>query len=173
MRLQTFFTRDAAYLSHVRLSRGPRRPPSHSVRYFYLVSKTGGSTVLIDQRQKPPTKKSRPCDAKTGDKGTHRHLQVKRQWHLLGSTGRIRFTSTEPYAASAANSGTSRGTRPAIKLSPNPVPNRAFPFIKHANEQAASGLHKPVGLILASAYVLGAACQLSGMLSLHRYALVS
>lgn len=176
MRLQTFSTRDSAFLSHVRLSRGPRRPLNNSVRYFYLVSKTGGSTVLMDRRQKPQTNKSRSCDSKIADKGTHGHLQVKRQWHLSdvpGSAGSTRFTSTKPYAASAANSGTSRGTRPSIKLAPNPVPNRAFPFIKHMDEQAALGLHKPIGLILASAYVLGAACQLSGVLSLHRYTAVS
>lgn len=46
---------------------------------------------------------------------------------------------------------------------PSLVPNRAFPFIKHAGEQAALGLHKPIGLVLASAYLLGAVCQLSGI----------
>ena len=168
MRLHTFSVRSAAYLSHVSLFRGPRRPLHQSVRCFYLVSKTGHSTVLIDRRQKPQTNRSRPCDVGTDDRVTHRHLQVKRKWHLSdvsGSAERTRFISTKPCAASAADSGASRGTRPSIDLAPSPVPNRAFPFIKHAEEQAALGLHKPIGLVLASAYILGAACQLSGILS--------
>ena len=176
MRLQTFSSRNAAYLSHVRLSRGPRRPVNQSVRYFYLVSKTGHSTVLIDQRQKPQTNRDRPSDVEPGNKVTQKHLNVKRKWHLSdvpGSAGRTRFMSSKRYAASAADSGTSPGPRPSINLASSPVPNRAFPFIKHAEEQAALGLHKPIGLVLASAYILGAACQLSGILSLHCYTLVS
>jgi hypothetical protein len=47
------------------------------------------------------------------------------------------------------------------------APNKALPFIKQAAEGASSaGLHKPVGLVLASAYVLGTACQLSGAAAL-------
>lgn len=42
------------------------------------------------------------------------------------------------------------------------VPNKAFPFIKHSGQQTAEGLHKPIGLILASAYLLGTVCHLSG-----------
>lgn len=43
-------------------------------------------------------------------------------------------------------------------------PNKALPWIKQAAEGATiTGLHKPVGLVLASAYVLGTACQLSGV----------
>lgn len=42
------------------------------------------------------------------------------------------------------------------------VPNKAFPFIKHAGQQTAEGLHKPIGLVLASAYLLGTICHLSG-----------
>ena len=175
MRLQTFSTRNG-YLSHVRVSRGYRRPLNPSVRHFYLVSKTGHSTVLIDQTQKPQTSRRRPADVETGGKDSHRHVQVKRKWYLSdvpGRPGRSRFTSTKPYAASTANSGTSRGTGPSIDLAPSPVPNRAFPFIKHAEQQAALGLHKPIGLILASAYILGAACQLSGLLPFHCYTLVA
>lgn len=169
MRLQTFSTRNAGYLSYVRLSWGPRRPLRQSVRHFYLVSKTGHGTVLIDRRQKPRTNTGRPTDAGTGDKVIRRDTQVKRKWRLSkapGSSGRTRFLTTKPYAASAADSRTSQGIRPTIDLAPT-VPNRAFPFIKHRDEQVALGLHKPIGLILASAYILGAACQLSGMLTLH------
>ena len=165
MSLQTLSTRNG-YLSRFRLSRGPRRPLNPSVRQFYLVSKTGHSTVLIDRRLKPQTNRGRAADVETGDKDSHRHVQVKRKWYLSevpGRAGRTRFTSSKPHAASAVNSGTSRGTGPTLDLAPSPVPNRAFPFIKHAKEQAASGLHKPIGLILASAYILGAACQLSGL----------
>lgn len=43
------------------------------------------------------------------------------------------------------------------------VPNKAFPFIKHAGHATAEGLHKPIGLILASAYLLGTVCQMSGI----------
>lgn len=170
MRLQTLSTRNAGYLSCVRLSWGPKRPVRQAVRHFYLVSKTGHGTVLIDRRQKPQTTTGRPTDAGTSDKVIRRDAQVKRKWRLSkapGSSGRTRFMTTKPYAASAADARTSQGLRPTIDLAPSPVPNRAFPFIKHTDEQAALGLHKPIGLILASAYVLGAACQLSGMLTLH------
>lgn len=167
MRLQTCSTRNAGY---VRLSWGSKRPLRQGVRHFYLVSKTGHGTVLIDRRQKPQTNTGRPSDAGTGDKVIRRDAQVKRKWRLSkapGSSGRTRFMTTKPYAASAADSRTSQGTQPSIDVAPNAVPNRAFPFIKHTDEQAALGLHKPIGLILASAYILGAACQLSGMLTLH------
>ena len=45
------------------------------------------------------------------------------------------------------------------------VPNKAFPFIKQTGHQTAEGLHKPIGLVLASAYLLGTVCHLSGTLT--------
>lgn len=163
MRLQTISTRNSGYLGHVSLSRGPRRPPVE--RHFYVHSKTGHGTVLVDRRQKPQIDRARAAHVKPSDKVSHRHAPVKCKWHISNprsSHDRSRFAPRKPYAASAALSGTSQRTRSSTHLVPSLVPNRAFPFIKHAEQQAASGLHKPVGLILASAYILGAACQLSG-----------
>ncbi|KAK9829190.1 hypothetical protein WJX72_004398 [[Myrmecia] bisecta] len=40
-------------------------------------------------------------------------------------------------------------------------PNKALPF--YSSNTALDGLHKPVGLVLSSAYVLAAACHLSGV----------
>lgn len=55
------------------------------------------------------------------------------------------------------------------------VPNKAFPFIKQTGHHKAEGLHKPIGLVLASAYLLGIVCHLSGIptsvlhgLSIHK-----
>ncbi|KAL3130994.1 hypothetical protein ABBQ38_000318 [Trebouxia sp. C0009 RCD-2024] len=138
MRLQTISTRNSGYLGHVSLLRGSRRPPV--VRYFHII--------------------------KTVDQVSRRHAPVKRKWHISSSHSgrdRSRSATTKPHAASADNAVTSQRTRPSTDLVPSLVPNRAFPFIKHAEQQAALGLHKPVGLILASAYILGAACQLSGI----------
>lgn len=42
------------------------------------------------------------------------------------------------------------------------IPNKALPFIKQAADSTVDGLHKPIGLVLASAYILGTACHLSG-----------
>ncbi|KAK9917725.1 hypothetical protein WJX75_007567 [Coccomyxa subellipsoidea] len=42
-------------------------------------------------------------------------------------------------------------------------PRKALPFLSEAADRATHGLHKPIGLVLTSAYVLGTACQLSGV----------
>lgn len=166
MRLQTFSTRNAGYLSPVRLSWTPRRPLKQVVCHFHILSKTGHGTVLVDRRQKPQTDRGRRTDV-TSDKVSHKPPKVKHKWHISNARSSVRRTSlttTKPCAAPAVDSGTSQGTPSSADLVPNLVPNPAFPFIKHADaEQAALGLHKPVGLILASAYILGAACQLSGI----------
>lgn len=41
-------------------------------------------------------------------------------------------------------------------------PSKALPFLSEAADKLTDGLHKPVGLVLSSAYILGTACQLSG-----------
>ncbi len=41
-------------------------------------------------------------------------------------------------------------------------PKKALPFLSEAADRATDGLHKPIGLVLTSAYVLSTACQLSG-----------
>lgn len=45
------------------------------------------------------------------------------------------------------------------------IPNKALPFIKQAADSTVDGLHKPIGLVLASAHILGTACHLSGQAS--------
>ena len=46
--------------------------------------------------------------------------------------------------------------------SPSRSPNKAFPFLLESERNTLDGMHKPLGLIVASAYVLATACQLSG-----------
>jgi len=41
-------------------------------------------------------------------------------------------------------------------------PSKALPFLSEAADKLTDGLHKPVGLVLSSSYILGTACQLSG-----------
>ena len=41
-------------------------------------------------------------------------------------------------------------------------PTKAVPFLSEAADRATDGLHKPIGLVLASAHILGSACLLSG-----------
>lgn len=42
-------------------------------------------------------------------------------------------------------------------------PTKALPFLSEAADKATDGLHKPIGLVLASAHILGSACLLSGL----------
>ncbi|CAL8463628.1 g3162 [Coccomyxa elongata] len=42
-------------------------------------------------------------------------------------------------------------------------PKKALPFLSEAADRATDGLHKPIGLVLASAHILGSACLLSGV----------
>ena len=127
---------------------------------------------MLDRGQKPQTDRSKSIelDRSKGDPVNHRRLQVKREWHISSSYNKLdrgRLTTIKPCTPSAFKPVTINQAQSRADLVPNLVPNRAFPFIKHAGEQAALGLHKPIGLILASAYLLGAACQLSGMPIIH------
>ncbi len=61
-------------------------------------------------------------------------------------------------------SGKSEADASAEEAKVNFIPNKALPFIKQAASSTIDGLHKPVGLVLASAYILGTACHLSGAL---------
>ena len=179
MRLQTMSPRHAGYLSLARPSWGYRRllkQNTQNTRHFQVISKTGHGTVLVNRAQKPQTEKTRCIDIKTarGEQLNHRHVQVKHKWHISNARRRVdrgRLATTKPYTPSAAKPATSNGTQPNVDLAPSLVPNRAFPFIKHAGEQPALGLHKPIGLVLASAYLLGAVCQLSGTPSTPRFLL--
>ena len=65
----------------------------------------------------------------------------------------LRFVTLSQAAAAGAREG---GEQAAAS------PNKALPFIRQVADGSADGLHKPVGLVLASAYVLSTACSLSG-----------
>lgn len=168
MRLQTFSPKSAGYLKHVSLSLVPWRLARPPVRYFKVFSKTGHGTVLIDRAKKPQTDTARSVALDTSRTEVNcRPVHVKRKWHINNARSMVdnhRLATSKPCTVSAARSGSCDGEQPRANLVPSLVPNRAFPFIKHAGDQAALGLHKPIGLVLASAYLLGAACQLSGTL---------
>lgn len=51
-------------------------------------------------------------------------------------------------------------------------PTKALPFLSEAADRATDGLHKPIGLVLASAHILGSACLLSGSPGFNCFAMV-
>ena len=167
--------RHAGYLSLVRPSWAYRHPLKQNSRHFQILSKSDRGTVLVKRAQNQQTDRARPVDIETarGEQLKHRRMQVKHKWHISNARSRVdreRITTTKPCTPSVAKPG-SNGIQSSAELVPSLVPNRAFPFIKHAGEQPALGLHKPVGLVLASAYLLGAACELSGTPSSEHFLL--
>ena len=161
MRLQTFSPRQGSYLTGTRLIFSLRRLPQRSGQRIPTVSKGGHGTVLLDRAHKPQSDKINLVNLSSPRKVYPRH--VKHKWHV-----------SKPGAQdSTARPMTRKPCTPAqvqqnltVTAAPVLVPNRAFPFIKHAGEQAALGLHKPIGLVLASAYLLGVICHVSGVCSL-------
>lgn len=158
MRLQTFSPRQGSYLAGTRLIFSPRRLPQRSGQRIPTVSKGGHGTVLLDRAHKPQSDKIDLVNLSSSRKVYPRH--VKHKWHV----------SQPGTQDSTARPMTRKPCTPAqvqqnLNVTPAPVlvPNRAFPFIKHAGEQAALGLHKPIGLVLASAYLLGVICHVSGI----------
>ena len=172
MRLQTFSLRSGGYLSGTRLSMGLKQPCRQVVRCAPTISKTGHGTILIDRSQKPRASR---VGLNPRDRGfEHSHSQVRRKWHVTSPTSqadKARPTTSKPCTPSGSRPNMPGQAQPGAvsDYAPSLVPNRAFPFIKHAGEQAALGLHKPIGLVLASAYLLGAVCQLSGIYWLNRF----
>ena len=161
MRLQTFSYRQGLYLAGTRLTFSPRRLLQRSGQRIPTVSKGGQCTVLLDRAHKPQCDKINFVHLNSPPKVHPRH--VKHKWHV----------SKPGTQNSTARPRTKKPCTPAqvqqnLTVTPAPVlvPNRAFPFIKHAGEQAALGLHKPIGLVLASAYLLGVICHVSGVCSL-------
>lgn len=176
MRLQTIFPRTGGYLSGTRLSLTRAKPilVRHSLP---VLSKTGHGTILIHRADRSRVDgtsfglKSSKIEAvqqslvqlKTGQS----RMQVKRKWQInrpVSQVEQARPTTTKPCIITSSRPSTPSHSqpKPVSDLDPSLVPNRAFPFIKQTGEQALLGLHKPIGLILASAYLLGAVCQLSG-----------
>ncbi len=179
MRLQTIFPRNGGYLSGTRLSLTRAKPVL--VRYSHpILSKTGHGTILINRAHRSRVDgtsfdlKSSKTEAvqqslvqlKPGAV-KQSQMQVKRRWQISRPVSQVeqaRPMTKKPCTITTSQPSTHSHSRSkqVSDLSPSLVPNRAFPFIKQTEEQALLGLHKPIGLILASAYLLGAVCQLSG-----------
>ena len=179
MRIQTIFPRTGGYLSGTRLSLTRAKPilVRHSLP---ILSKTGHGTILIHHDHLSRVRgtsfgvKSSKTEAvqqslvplKPGAVKQSR-MHVKRRWQISRPVSQVE--QARPVTKKPCTINTSQPSIPShaqskqvSDLSPSLVPNRAFPFIKQTGEQALLGLHKPIGLILASAYLLGAVCQLSG-----------
>jgi len=178
MRLQTIFPRTGGYLSGTRLSLTRAKPIL--VRHnLPILSKTGHGTILIRHAHRSRVDGT-SFDLKSETEAVQQSLvqlkpgavkqsqmQVKRRWQISRPVSQVEqarpmtkkpctITTSQPSTRSHSQS------KQVSDLGPSLVPNRAFPFIKQTEEQALLGLHKPIGLILASAYLLGAVCQLSG-----------
>lgn len=180
MRIQTIFPRTGGYLSGTRLSLTRAKPilVRHSLP---ILSKTGHGTILIHHdhlsrvrgtsfgvnSSKTEAVQQSLVPLKPGAVKQSR-MQVNRRWQISRPVSQVE--QARPVTKKPCTINTSQPSIPShaqskqvSDLSPSLVPNRAFPFIKQTGEQALLGLHKPIGLILASAYLLGAVCQLSGI----------
>ena len=180
MRLQTISPRTGGYLTGTRVSLSRPKPVQHLRQSLYVLSKTGHGTVLMNRVEKPRTdasgfgiKYSRiGAVEQSAVHSKHRDakqnmVKVKRKWQFSQAVKQVedgRPTTIKPCTVTSARLSTSSQAQSKQTSDPAPclVPNRAFPFIKQTEEQALLGLHKPIGLILASAYLLGAVCQLTG-----------
>ena len=151
MRLPAISIKSRGHLAGTRVTTNPRKIGTFFMHRLSILSKARQGTVLSNCTQKRKTD-TRPV--KRIAKPSHDHIQ-----HLSSPSrqaGRARSITTKPCTAAARPGALEQDHASML------VPNRAFPFIKHAGEQALLGLHKPIGLVLASAYLLGAVCQLSG-----------
>ena len=160
MRLQTLCPTHKTYLSGTRLALSHPKSVHRAVRRVQTVNKTGHGTVLLDRSYKPRSDKIDSISLKYPPTGRSPR-SVKHKWHLYKPSRQEvidRPVTKKPCTPNQMQQNMPTAPPPVL------VPNRAFPFIKHAGEQAALGLHKPVGLVLASAYLLGVICCMSGML---------
>ena len=99
---------------------------------------------------------------------------VRRKYHFTNSSAKVRQQQLGPadmqHMANVAPAKGRKIAKQAINAGVSAsetvhqlVPNKAFPFIKQTGHKTAEGLHKPIGLVLASAYLLGTVCHLSGI----------
>ena len=160
MRLQTLCPTQRSYFTGTRVALSHPRRVQRAVPRVQTVNKTGHGTVLLDRSCKPRSDRI-ASDSLRLPQTDRIPRNVKHKWHL-NQTSRQEVID-RPMTRKPC---TPNQTHQNVATAPAPVliPNRAFPFIKHAGEQAALGLHKPVGLVLASAYLLGVICRMSGML---------
>lgn len=153
-------------------SQSQRARPTNASRGITTCQRTAHGTVLVNPKPRAPQEVPPPPSPATALRPLVKQ-PLRRTWHNSKPSARPKKNQTPPseiqrsiIKADASGKSTAKKALgvgvAASQTVQQLVPNKAFPFVKHAGEQVAEGLHKPVGLVLASSYLLGTTCHLSG-----------
>ena len=180
-RLDRFIVSSYQETSPSRQDRSTLPPPSSKGSEQYNGSQgiSKGTTILTQRRESPLTKPSQRSSNSTEVANNIAPVTVRTgaPWRKLGrssQTPSVYKVSIQTATEEAANQAVVRSSpvkltvqlpRKVKELSPAVAEGALAPFPSLL--RSWEGLHKPVGLVLASAHVLFTACALTGAFSLY------